>query len=659
MPPSPFHQVLLGQAQTLQAQGRWDEAANVYRQILAEDPRSAPALHLLGLLMIRQGQAEPGLELLRQSLEIPPTPPSAQENLGKALEQLGRKQEALAAYDRLVELAPNQINSYGHRSRVLESMARHDEALADIDKALTLKSDPGLLLNRGHLLLQLQRPADAVIAFDQAIAASQGQPHPLIHFNRGVAFTAMKRHEDALSSYDEAVRGKPDYGDAFVNRGRVLESLGRMDEALASFDRALQINPGAAIPRANRLALLARMGRKEEALAGLDAAITAEPANPMAWNNRGAVRNSLGELEPALADFDRAIALQPDFAQAHSNRAIVLQALGAFDESLAALDRVIALDPASTAPLDKSLVLLQLGRFAEGLALHETRPRPLPPGLDPAKAWAGLSQNVAGKSVLICSEGGLGDILMFSRYLIELSARGAKIVLAVPVGMVRLLRTLPVPFTFLLEEDSLDAVDFHTSMLSLPLMFGTRVETIPAPGPYLKAEPERTAQWRTRLGDHGFRITIAWQGRTDGTNDARRSFPVAALAPLAALPGVRLISLQKGGGSEQLDTLPAGMNAERLPDEFDADGAFLDTAAVMEACDLVITNDTSIVHLAGALGRPTWMALKSVSEWRWLLERTDSPWYPNMTLYRQPRFGDWESVFAAMASDLKARLASN
>ena len=660
MPPSPYHQIRLQQGQSLQMQGRRDEAASVYRQVLAEDPQNASAQTLLGLLLLHTGETEPGLALVRQSLANLADVP-ALEQLGQKLEQLGHLQEALAAYDRMIALAPDRVSGYAYRSWVLEVMARHDEALRDIDKALSLKTDPTLLLNRGHILLQLQRPADALIAFDQAIAASGDRPHPLIFFHRGAALTALDRLADALASYDEALRRQPDYGDAFVNRGRVLESLARMEEALASFDRAVTLNPEAPIPRANRLALLARMGRRQDAMAGLDAAIAAEPANAMAWNNRGSVLNSLGELAPALADFDRAIALQPDFLKAHSNRAITLQALGAFDESLAAFDRLLALDVTSTATqLDKAYVLLLLGRFAEGLPLYERRLRPMLPGLDPAKAWAGPAQDPAGKTVLIYPEQGLGDVIMFARFLVELSALGAKIVLAVPPGMARLLRGLPVPFTFLLENASLEKVDYHASMLSLPLTFGTTVETIPAPVPYLKAEPDRVAQWRERLGSNGFRIAIAWQGRTRGTNDPYRSFPLAALAPLAALPGMRLISLQKGEGSEQLDQLPAGMNVERLGADFDAGAdAFIDTAAVMEACDLVVTLDTSIAHLAGALGRPTWTALKSVPEWRWLLERTDSPWYPTMTLYRQPRFGDWDSVFAAMARDLKALLATS
>jgi tetratricopeptide (TPR) repeat protein len=659
MPPSPFHQDRLRQGHALQLQGRLGEAADIYRAVLAEDPRNAPALHLLGVLVMQAGQLEPGLEMVRQSLAILPDFAPAQENLGKGLEQLGRREEALAAYDRLVKLAPSHAEGYVHRSRVLESLTRYGDALRDTDKALSLKNDPRLLLNRGAILLQLQRPGDALTAFDKAIAA--GLQHPAAFFNRGIALERSGRPDEALASYDEALLRQPDYADAFVNRGLVQEALQRPDEALLSYDRALAIDPAAPEANANRVAILARMGRREEALAGMNQAIAERPDDAMAYNNRGSVLKGMGEATLALADFDTALALMPDYAPLHSNRGVTLQSLMRYDEAMAAFDRALALDPASdSGQFNKAFLLLLLGRFAEGLPLYEKRLRQAgPPDLDPAKAWRGLDQNVAGKTVFVYAEQGLGDIMQFSRYLIGLSEMGAGLVLAVRDPMARLLRSLPVPVTLIAENTAPKAFDFHAPLLSLPLLFGTTLDTIPVPGAYLKAEPERAAAWRQRLGGHGFRVGVAWQGKTKGNNDPYRSFPLAALAPLAALPGVRLISLQKGEGSEQLDMLPHGMAVERPGEDFDAGfDAFIDSAAVMEACDLIVTCDTSIAHLAGALGRPTWTALRDVPDWRWLLERQDSPWYPSMTLYRQPRLEDWDSVFVAMARDLETRLAA-
>jgi tetratricopeptide (TPR) repeat protein len=659
MPSSPIHQDRLRQGHALQTQGRLGEAADIYRAVLAEDPRNAPALHLLGVLVMQAGQVEPGLELVRQSLEIMPGFAPAQESLGKGLEQLGRKEEALAAFDRLVKLAPGHPGGYAHRGRMLESLVCYSDALKDFDKALSLKSDPALMLNRGAVLLQLQRQKDALATFDKAIAA--GLEHPVGYFNRGVALTALGRPEEALVSYDEALLRQPEYTDALTNRGLVLESLGRQEEALASYDRALDVNPEMPEAKSNRIALLAQMGRREEALVSINQSIAEDPKNATAYNNRASMLKNMGELDAALADFDKAISLQPDSPSLQANRAVLLHAMGRYEESLTTFEGALALDPDSAATqLNMAFLLLLLGRLEEGLPSYEKRLRPgAPLDLDPAQAWQGQSQSVAGKTVLLYAEQGMGDVIMFSRYLIELAARGAKPVLAVRDGMVRLLRGLPVPLTFIPENTRPKKLDYYAPLLSLPLLVGTRFETIPAPVPYLKAEPEKAAYWRERLGDHGFRIGIAWQGKMRGINDPDRSFPVTAFAPLAALPGVRLISLQKGEGSEQLERLPPGMNVEQLGEDFDSGfDAFVDSAAVIEACDLVVTLDTSIAHLAGALGRPTWTALKHVAEWRWFRDRTDSPWYPTMTLYRQPAFGDWDSVFAAMARDLKEELAS-
>jgi tetratricopeptide (TPR) repeat protein len=657
MPPNPLHQDRLRQAHALQMQGQLGAASDIYRAVLAEDPNNAPALHLLGLLVMQAGQVEPGLAFVRQSLVILPDFAPAHESLGKGLERLGRREEALAAYDRLVKLTPGHPEGYVHRARVLGDLFRHSDALKNLDTALSLKNDPRLMLNRGAMLLQLQRPREALTAFDKAIAAGVAQA--LAWFNRGVALTALSRPDEALAAYDEALLLQPDYTDAFINRGLVLESLQRPNEALLSYERALSLNPEAMEAKANRTSLLARMGHREEAMAEFDELIALEPDNPVHYSNRGAVLKTVGQPELAIRDFDKALSLVPDDAALLSNRAITLQSVGRFDEALADYERAISLGaPADVLQFNYGVLLLLLGRFAEGLPHYEKRRfGAAPPDLDPAQRWQGLSQSVAGKTVLVYGEQGLGDIIQLSRYLIDLSAMGAKIVFAIRDSMVRLLRTLPVSMTFIPENTRPAAFDYHVAMGSLPLAFGIELQTIAAPVPYLKAEPERSAKWRTRIGSHGLRIAISWQGKIHGINDPFRAFPLAVLAPLAAIPGVRLISLQKGEGVEQLDALPEGMVVEKLGDDFDAGiDAFIDTTAVMEACDLVISCDTSIAHLAGALGRPVWVALKSVPEWRWQMDRTDTPWYPTMTLYRQPSANDWKSVVAEMTRDLKAKL---
>ena len=635
-------------------QGKLSEAGAIYREVLEKEPRNAPALHLLGVLALQAGQLEPGVELIRQSLAILPGFAPAHDNLGKGLMQLGRMEEALTCFGRVIALAPGHAEGYASRSRVLERLGRFEEALKDLDKALSLKGDPELALNRGVMLLQLKRFEEALTAFDKAIA--MGLTHPVGRFNRGLALMQLDRHEEALASYDDAIARQPEYADAYVNRGLTLETLGRPEEALASYDQALAINSDLQEGYLNRGALLSRLGRTKEAIAAYDAMLSRWPDDASAYNNRGTAYKSLDALEKALADFDRAIALDSGDANLHDNRGNTLQALGRFDQAMAAYDQALALDPNSQrAAFSKSTLLLLEGRLAEGWPLYQSRARTFtPPGLDAARAWEDPAVNLAGKTVLLYDDQGMGDAIQFARFLATLAERGANPVLMVRGSMRRLMQGLEPAVPLVTLDEAPPAHDLHAPLASMPFLLGIR--EIPAPAPYLKAEPSLVAKWKKKIGTKGYRIGVCWQGKAGGRNDALRSFPLAALAPLAALPGVRLISLQKGEGEEQLAELE--MKVEELSGDFDAGpDAFVDSAAVMEALDLVISCDTSIAHLAGALDRPVWVALKQVPEWRWQLARADSPWYPSMMLFRQPRRGDWESVFMAMADRLKSEIA--
>ena len=634
-------------------QGKLAEAGAIYREVLEKEPRNAPALHLLGVLALQSGQFEPGIDLIRQALAILPGFAPAHDNLGKGLEKLGRKEEALACYGKVIALAPGHAEGYANRGRVLESLGRYDEALRDLDKALSLKGDPDLSLNRGAVLLQLKRFEDALTAFDKAIA--MGLTHPIGRFNRGLALMALNRPQDALASYDDAIARQPEYADAYVNRGLTLETLERPEDALASYEQAIAINADLQEAYLNRGALLSRLGRTKEAVSAYDAMLNRWPDSAAAYNNRGAAHKSLGALEKALADFERAGALATDDANLHDNRGNTLQAMGRFDAAMAAYDDALTVDPKSRrAAFSKATLLLLQGRLDQGWPLYEARERYFTPrGTDAAGAWQQPQTDIAGKSVLLYDDQGMGDAIQFARFLGELKARGAEPLLMVRASMQRLMQGLDPTVTLLTLDDPAPPHDLHAPLASLPYLLG--MTEIPAATPYLAAEPERIARWQKKIGAKGFRIGVCWQGKTGGRNDPDRSFPLTALAPLAALPGVRLISLQKGEGEEQLAELE--MKVEELSTDFDAGAdAFVDSAAAMQTLDLVISCDTSIAHLAGALGRPVWVALKQVPEWRWQLAREDSPWYPSMRLFRQARRGDWKTVFTAMAERLKAEI---
>jgi Tfp pilus assembly protein PilF len=445
-------------------------------------------------------------------------------------------------------------------------------------------------------------------------------------FQRAVEHQRQGRAREALESYDAVLRLNPEMADAHCNRGIVLQAmLGRPEEALTSFDRAIALNP--------------RMA--------------------MAHHQRGNTLRDLGRLEESLENYDRALALKPDAAMAHNDRGNVLRNLHRWDEAILSYERAIELNPAfGRAAFSKAMCLLQTGNFTDGLPLYEWRKKK--PGARyrqfPRPVWSG-AESLDGKKLFLIAEQGLGDTIQFSRYALLAREKGAKVILAVQDVLVRLMKGLGPEIGVVGMTSHPPEFDCHAALLSMPLAFGTNLSSCPASVPYLRAEPDRIEHWRTRLGRGGFKIGICWQGKELAKIGRGRSFSVRHFEGLAKLPGVRLISLQKGDGVEQLRGLPPEVNVETLGEDFDVSpDAFIDTAAVMEVLDLVITTDTAIAHLAGALGRPTWVALKNVPDWRWFLGRTDSPWYPTMRLFRQSARDDWAGVFAAMESQLAGML---
>ena len=443
------------------------------------------------------------------------------------------------------------------------------------------------------------------------------------------------------------------------NQAQLLHQAGRLREAEPLYRAVLELLPGHALASHRLGMLLLQSNRPEEAEPLLRLSLAGGDGPRAAAAHLGLALHQLGQYQQALDWFDRADpvsggALLPFW------RANTLVELGRFDEAMPAFDAAIALQPDfAEVRRNRGILSLLRGDYAAGLADYEHR-RPLDPARRREQSgalrdWQG--ESLAGRAILVTDATGLGDELQFCRYLPLLADQAAQVGFRGNPRLYRLLRTLDPRIRLVDAAEpgvGTAGFDLHCKLLSLPLRFGTRLESIPAATPYLDAEPARVAQWRARIGDAGFRVGVCWKGNPRRSIDAGRSFPLCLLEGIAAIPGLRLISLQKGLGEEQIDTLPAGMRVERLGEDFDAgQDAFVDTAAAMQSLDLVISACTSVPHLAGALRRPTWVALKSVPEWRWGLGRDDNPWYPDMRLFRQVTRGDWAPVFAAMEAALR------
>ena len=465
---------------------------------------------------------------------------------------------------------------------------------------------------------------------------------------------------------------------------------GHLQQALTHIELALQLNPNHPEALDNQGIILQKMGRLEEALVSHSAAILAAPHLAKAYNNRGAVYFAQERLNLAMADIQKAIELQPDLSESHCNLANVYHRQGQYERALAAYDHALALKPDNqTAWSSRGNTLKELGRFDESMASHTQAMQIAPNQQDvrytashlllllghlkegfylyedrlKSKTFAPYEnrhqdltlEKLAHKNVLVEWEQGIGDNFQFCRYLRLLAEAKAKVTFLAPKKMHRLLSSLK-PAIRLLDQMPADlAFDEHLPLLSLPSILKTELSTIPAGNPYLFAEPAKLEAWRKRLGEHGFRIGVCWQGSTVYKDDHVRSFAVSHFEEIAKIPGVRLISLHKGVGEAQLQSLPKGLVVETFSDDFlAAEDAFVDLAAIIKNLDLVITCDTAIAHLAGSLGVATWVALKKVPDWRWLLARADSPWYPNVRLFRQSKNGDWESVFEEITQQIKS-----
>jgi tetratricopeptide (TPR) repeat protein len=557
---------------------------------------------------------------------------------------------------------PDTVAALLERAVRLHQGRKLDEARAIYEQVLRLQPrnfDALHLL--GTLLAQTGHRHEAVDLIERAIAVD-GR-NATAYYNLGNVLRDLKRTEEAIARYDKALALNPNASDAHCNRGNSLLDLGRPAEALGSFEAALRIRPDYIRALVNAAAALIDLRRPEEAIAHCDRVLALEPNQATALNNRGYALRQMRRSALALENYDRAIALRPDYAEAHCNRGNALLDLGQPGRAIECYDRAVALKPDyGDAHWNKSAAALQMGDFATGWRLYEWRKRRRNPvGRCPVAGpeWTGR-ESISGKTLLVYFEQGFGDTIQFSRYARLLEARGARVVFFVPSRLKRLLRSLSPTIALVEPSNVVPRFDYQVALLSLPFVLSTVDEAaIPSTVPYLSAEPDRIDAWRRRLGERGFRIGIAWQGNPEAETDAGRSMPLASLAPLCDLPGVRLISLQKEHGLDQLPGLPEGMTVETLDGGFDEgpDG-FVDTAAIMMSLDLVVTSDTSIAHLAGALGRPVWVALQHHPEWRWMLGRPDSPWYPTMRLFRQGSPDDWAGVLSVMKQALTGLLPS-
>ncbi|MPZ36410.1 MAG: tetratricopeptide repeat protein [Rhodospirillales bacterium] len=548
-------------------------------------------------------------------------------------------------------------------ARAVDEAAAHyrQGRLDDADKICTrvLKAAPDWFdaLHLAALVkLEAGKAAAAQVLLSKALKLNPGSAPVLA--NLGRALSALHRDDEAMASVDKALALAPDSFDAVNIRGNVLLKLNRATEAVSAFERVLTLEPRFLGARANLGNALAQLGRFEEALAQYDLLLAAHPDHPEMLVNRGSALASLGRLDEALAAYDRALALRADYTKARIGRGATLAALNRHQDALHEYGTVLATNKNNAdVQHNEALSLLTLGDYRRGFQKYEARW--LRTGMPRRKSlgkplWLG-EYPLARKTILIHAEQGLGDTIQFARYAPLLARAGAKVVLEVQPELTTLLARLDGVATVVGRGDALPSYDVHCPIGSLPLALRTDVSTTPASVPYLAARDERVAKWRERIERlPSPRIAVAWSGRVDHANDRNRSITLERFAPLLAAGQGSFVSIQRELRSGDADTLAQLPNVTHVGDGL---GDFDDTAAVMALADLVVAVDTSVVHLAGAMGRPVWVLLPFQPDWRWLLDREDSPWYPAARLFRQPRPGDWESVIGRVREELSRALS--
>ena len=604
--------------------GNFQEAERLCISILAIDRDFVDARHLLAIAQAMQGRNNLALDNYDRVLAANPDCAEALNNRGNALQRLGRFDEALESYERALAVRADYAEALNNRGITLHDLGRFEEALGSYDRALTVRADYAEALN-----------------------------------NRGITFHDLKRFDEALASYERALTVRADYAEALNNRGITFHDLKRFDEALASYERALTVRADYAEALNSRGNILRDLGRLHEALESYERALAVKADYAEALNNRGITLDDLRRFEEALASYERALAVKADYAEALNNRGGTLQQLGRFDEAMASYEKALAIRPDyAECQVNRAFLLLLTGRFVEGWQGYEWRRK--------ADSWTARSlsapewngSNPAAKRLLFYSEQGLGDTIQFSRFACSVAMRAGTVLLAVQPRLKGLLSSLERVNVIGVEEPPPEH-DACLPLMSLPHVLGVR-KPVPGNIPYLSAEQERVGAWAKRLPIGGFRVGIVWQGKPTADVDNGRSIPLRCFAPLCRITGVKLISLQKYHGVEQLADLPPGMKVETLGEDFDSGpDAFFDAAAVMMSLDLVISSDTAAAHLAGALGCPVWIVLKHVPDWRWMMDREETTWYPTARLFRQTLRDDWDEVFERIASELARAVADS
>ena len=636
--------------------GNLPEAEQLYRQILQADPQHAHAKHWLGVIALQSGNHKLAIELFDDAIRSDSSQACFHTNLGEAYRTSANLERAEVCFREALRLDPASPQAHHGVSLLHRSRGDLDAALKSCRMAILHAPEFAQAYHTlGNLLRQQNDLVGAQAAYERALTCD---PHSFevlvelaavqrhlgqwdqarrcllralelrpraadVYFSLGNVETACRDWARAIECYEAALRLNPPWAAAETRLGIALQAQGLFGAAIAHYHRALQFEPGHAQAHFSMGTALCEQKRMSEAMHHFEATLRIKPDHASAHLNLGACHQECDEQERALEHYDRALEIEPDAAEAHYNRGIIL---------------------------------LKQGELEQGWPEYQWRLRAphFPVQVLSEPLWDGRA--LEDQRLLVHAEQGFGDTLQFIRYLPMVKQRCRNVVVQVQSQLVGLLKRSD--FDVVGRDAPLSPFDCQIPLMSLPGVFGTTLANVPADVPYLSAPPELVSAWQERLRRlTGLRVGIAWKGSPGNIHDSLRSIPLHEFEPLAEVEGVALVNLQKHDGVDQLRDVEFVVH-QLCSDWDESAGPFMDTAAVIRNLDLIVTADTAVAHLAGALGVEVWVALASRADWRWLRHRDDTPWYPTMRLFRQARAGDWSKVFARMAVQLEQRAAS-
>jgi tetratricopeptide (TPR) repeat protein len=638
-------QEIFNLAQRQHQAGKLGDAQANYRAVLEANPGHAAAMHFLGLTELQMGRREAALELMgramklesgradfwcnygltlsasgraeeaaaayRRALELNPDYAEAHNNLGIALVALGEMEKAIEEYRAAIARRGNYPEAYNNLGSALQPVKKLDEAIEAFEMALKMRPEfVEAQNNLGNALLDAGRIEEARDAYSRALTAARKLPQSF--YGMGNALRKLGQLDEAIAAFGEALEMRPDYVEAYTNLGEALLASGRVGQAVSTLAKAVELAGDHATILYNYANALMQDGKYELAKTMFHRALEKKGDYPEALSNLGNAMLAQGQIEEALGVYDRAIEMHPDFALAHWNRSFALFVTGDWDQAWREYEWRWKVES------------FNLKRPTRG------------------EQWDG--GDLRGRRILLYTEQGFGDAIQFFRFARVVADRGGEVIVQAPGELVRLFRQ-GTGMEIVAAEEGLPEFDVHYPLLSLPLLLGTRLETIPARAAYLFADPDLVKQWREKIpADPGvLKVGLVWRGRA--MPDAQRSIPSELLEKLGSVENVWFMNLQVGHS--------AAAPPFAIADFRDEMKDFAETAAAMANLDLVLTIDSAAAHLAGALGVRTWTMLKFVPDWRWLRDREDSPFYPTMRLFRQSSPGDWTGVIERVAEEMK------